>query len=237
MFPNGCDRMTRSAPRVSVTVPPSIERGGAGEQSDRRVDERLRGEAEPGEGFDHVSPSARSTQCRAEEQIVFARRLEAGQPDRERDLRPVPDLVNAGCGTAACASVIGHCRSRTSNVRISSATSTSRSADELLQLAAHRRAVVEQRRRVVAGQPGRCRQRRVGQPLQDAAARRGRCDRSACRPSAAGRPAARRRPSRPDVRRTSGATCRVPRSCSAAVRRRSERETCPQVRGRGSRSA
>jgi hypothetical protein len=38
---------------------------------------------------------------------------------------------------------------------------------ELLQFPAHRGAVVEQRRRVVAGQPGRLRQRRVRQPVKD----------------------------------------------------------------------
>ena len=84
---------------------------------------------------------------------MIARRIEAGEADRQGDLRPVPDLVQLG---------VEEQLSRRHPVRLVADDEFPRlpgivvieDADELLQLAADRRAIVEQRDRVVAGQAG-----------------------------------------------------------------------------------
>ena len=158
-------------------------------------------------------------QGRAEEEIVVARRLESGEPHRQRDLRPVTDLVQPDVKQQLARAhrplliahlerpdLVGHV-----GVEI---------RGELLELAADGGAVVEQRRRIVAGQAGRVGERRLRSGAEGAGARRGRCDRSACRLSGTGRRAAPARPWPPDAGPARRATSRVRRSCSAAARRK-----------------
>ena len=53
VLPNGCDRITRSAPRVSVTAPATFQRGRRREQADGRIDEGLRGVSGARKRLDH----------------------------------------------------------------------------------------------------------------------------------------------------------------------------------------
>ena len=96
---------------------------------------------------------------------MIPRRVEPGAPQRHRDLGPVPRLVQQAMEEQLARredDVSGLQRERPCLVGFV----VVQLCDELIQLPPHRRAVVEERRRVVAAQAGRGVDRGIAQALQ-----------------------------------------------------------------------